>query len=184
MKKNNLKNQILSAFPQQKECLQNVDFDQFDIYDCSTEKRCFIKQEPTDPIHFTVYNPDKKPIHFLAVDNCLLLSSDPKRCDFIIFDEVIFCFIEIKDSIKPRQRSKRRKKAIEQLKSAIVFFKDKLELADYQLKAYICLANKNKIDEIRKTAHLKKRNTALQHHRVFFEKNFNVQLIENDEVTF
>lgn len=45
---------------------------------------------------FKVNNPSGKNINFLQVDSCIYNARDGRKCDFILSDESIACFIEIK----------------------------------------------------------------------------------------
>lgn len=69
---------IKAAFPQTevKVCLQTLTDSKFHIYDHETEKRCYIQVDPEGIKHFTVKNTDGRPVHFLAIDKCLLMDDE------------------------------------------------------------------------------------------------------------
>ena len=67
---------------------------------------------------FMVNNPYHKEITFVAIDAGIFTDRSSK-CDFALFDNQRFCFVECKDSVK-KQRSKERKGAFIQLKATIL----------------------------------------------------------------
>ena len=128
---------IEKAYPQiaQNSCLEILTDLEFSIYD-SEMGRCFIQKEEDSVIHFTVKNPNKKEIGFLAIDKCIYLDSDKiKRCDCAVFDNKTFCFIEIKET--NQRKSENSRKAKEQLLTTIKEFKDKIDFSDKRLEAYV-----------------------------------------------
>ena len=135
---------IKNAFPQVEinDCLQTLTDAAFYIYDHETAKRCYVHNDPERVAHFTVIHENKRPVHFLAIDKCLLIDSDENpRCDCAIFDEETFCFIEIKttSSGNERRRAKFRRKAINQLKATIAFFRSHVAFDSTPIEAYITL---------------------------------------------
>jgi hypothetical protein len=133
--------QIKQTFPKtiSGKCLQTLDAVEFSIYD-SYEKRCEIQFSPEDIKHFTIENPTKREIHFLAVDKCLFSDSDSvMRCDCAVFDTKTFCFVEIKVVDHAAKRSESYRKAKEQLKSTIQLFQDRLTFTTKRIEAYACV---------------------------------------------
>ncbi len=88
-------NSLKEVFPylDEKECLQIIKKEAFEIFDHEEEKKCYILEENGQ---FKVINSKRKEIGFIAVDECLFDSSDGSRSDCIIFDDEVFCFIELK----------------------------------------------------------------------------------------
>jgi hypothetical protein len=111
----------------------------FFVYDEPVNQgRCYAHTNSDGLIQFTVENTSGSPIYFLAVDHCILSDSDPKKCDFILFDDLTLCFVEIKTATM-RQRKPQRRRAKEQLIEFIKYFREHLPLADEQIEAYICV---------------------------------------------
>lgn len=109
---------IKKVFPQIETngCLQTLIDAEFHIYDHEIEKRCFVHTDPDGIKHFMVENIDERPVHFLAIDKCMLADDAlTQRCDCAIFDEQTFCFIEIKTTSSMTQRKKLRREAQNQL---------------------------------------------------------------------
>jgi Holliday junction resolvase-like predicted endonuclease len=132
------------AFPQleSNNCLETSTGLTFYIYDHETEKRCYAHNDPDGIAHFTVINNEARSVHFLAIDKCLLMDSDENsRCDCAVFDEQTVCFIEIKttSSENERRRTKLRRKAMEQLKATIVYFKNQAVFDSADIEAYVTL---------------------------------------------
>ena len=128
---------IEKAYPQiiQNSCLEILTDLEFSIYD-SEIGRCFIQKEVNEIIHFTVKNSNQKEIGFLAIDKCIFMDSDKiKRCDFAVFDNKTFCFVEIKET--NQRKSENSRKAREQLLITINEFKGKIDFSDKRLEAYV-----------------------------------------------
>jgi len=114
----------------------------FDCYDCiPAEQRSYIRTKDEEPVHFTLNNPKAENICFAAVDNCLLGSRDPAKCDFIIGNEQKFYFVEIKNTIINKRRAARAS-ALTQLDSSIGHLRKSINLIDTELIAVICLKAK------------------------------------------
>ena len=138
-------NSLKKIFPHidEKKCHQIIIKEIFEIFDHEEDKKCYILDENGQ---FKVINSNKKEINFLAVDECLFNSSDTSRSDCIIFDDKIFCFIELKNC-KNKNIKSNRSKAKQQLMTTIEFFKDRVDITQ-KLEAYICItcsSNKEKI---------------------------------------
>lgn len=104
-----------------------------------------------------------------------LIRSQESRCDAILFDEFVFCFVEFKTeaiSLEDRAIRKNRKGAIKQIAQTIIFFNEKLE-NDYEgleREAYICTPPtypRNNADWFEK--------------RVAFLEEFGIELFESNE---
>lgn len=145
-------NQLKNIFPQLKncKCLEENSSSEFKIVEDEISKRSvicsvgeFLELERDDQNKktlqvFHIHNPQEKEISFLAVDSCLFTSSDEERCDFIVFDNQYFCFVELK-RVKFKQESKKRLKAAKQLESTITLFQDKLDLINHIQEAYLAV---------------------------------------------
>ncbi|MGA0560747.1 hypothetical protein ACO2Q8_29040 [Larkinella sp. VNQ87] len=120
-------------------CLEAISDLEFGIYDSET-KRSYRQTDPNGIIHFTVENPNRKEIHFLAIDKCLFDDSEPiERCDFAVFDNRTFAFVEIKETDSSIQRSAHNRKAKSQLKATIEFFQNSISFTVKHLEAYVCV---------------------------------------------
>ena len=133
-----MKNKLEEAFPQvlTNHCLETNLSEEFWIYDCDEENRCYITSEDNQ---FQVKNNTENHISFLAIDKCIFFDDDAfEKCDCAVFNEKTFCFIEIKKS-KLRQKKKNRKKAKAQLQSTINIFREKIDFSNLKLEAYLCI---------------------------------------------
>jgi hypothetical protein len=87
---------------------------------------------------------EAKTIAFIPIDGKNgLLRFGESCCDFVIFDDNDFCFVEFKLNatiLEERAIRKNRKKAIAQLKNTIAIFDRKLgnNYSDLRLEAYVC----------------------------------------------
>jgi len=120
------------------DCLEAISAKHFFIQDGENNQPAFIKQNDGQ---FEVINKTTKDINFLKVDDCLDFEVDTKKCDCIVFNEETFCFIELKtlQSEKTTIKTKRRKKAEEQLKVTINKFADEGLIQNRQREAYVSL---------------------------------------------
>jgi hypothetical protein len=138
-----MKQSIETAFPQTIDgfCLEEIKAAEFWVFDESETKRCYVKVEPTaDEKHFQVLNPSTKSISFLAIDKCLFDDSikNQKRCDFAVFDDSVFCFVEIK-VVKAKNRKSERVEMYKQLKMTIRTFNDnQVSFANRKIEAVVC----------------------------------------------
>ena len=125
---------------------------------------------------FKVFNPSQKEINFLAIDKGLFLDipEHPARCDFAVFDNLRFCFVESKTSTLG-QRSKERKDAIKQLKSTIQLFQEKINFEGFQIEAQVSLRAKRIYP---------RQNSHRQNDVKEFEDELNVSLYENNTIEF
>ena len=147
----------------------------FDCYDCIPSlQRSYIKTEEKQPTHFTLNNPLSMGLVFAAIDNGILKSSDPSRCDFAIGNFLKLCFVEIK-KVKTNQRNKAKSDAIEQLGAAISMFKEKINLNNTELIAIICI-NFKKVYPAR--------TAASANNVVKFKDDYNAALMEGQSHIF
>lgn len=139
--------------------------------------KSFLRTTTNDDNLFTVYNESETQITFLAIDKGIFTDSSVfrfKRCDFALFDQRRFCFIECKDSVS-KQRSKERNSAFEQLKETIQHFKQAINFDSYQLEAQVSLKAKKVFPRQQCTRTDKVKE---------FEDELNVALFENNEISF
>lgn len=127
---------------------------------------------------FEVINPNKKEIALFAVDGCFI-KHKPEHCDFICFDDATFCFGEMKFESETKsylQIDENRNKAVNQLKSTILIFKEALQdnFLDYDVEAYVCTP-----------PHYPNKGTALDAFVLeFIEDLGGISLFEKNEKTF
>ena len=162
-----------------KPCLSLKDSSIFYIDDSTEQKKCIILDEVENASEFLkIINPNKKTLFLLAVDGCFFGDGKPpKRCDCIFFDDIIFCFAELKfksftehlDNIENN-----RKDAITQLLLTIDFFDKRLNnnYLNFNKEAYVCTP-----------VHYPNKNTALDAFAIQFS-DLGITLIESNEKTF
>jgi hypothetical protein len=161
-------NSLNEVFPHldEKECLQIITKEAFEIFDHVEDKKCYILEKDGQ---FKVSNSNQKEIGFIAVDECLFDSSDATRADCIIFDDEVFCFIELKDC-KNKNISRNRQKAKSQLIATIEFFKEKINI-EQKLEAYICVTCSSNEEKITMTPRANNEEAQLE-----FEEFFDTEL--------
>jgi hypothetical protein len=84
----------------QKGCI-NVYPEAISFYADPPGESCVIRvnaEEFDSERHFTVRNPDGRPVHLAAIDKCLIgrVQPAPKRCDCVFFEGRDVCFVEFK----------------------------------------------------------------------------------------
>jgi hypothetical protein len=161
-------NSIKKFFPhiEEKECLQIITKEAFEIFDHVEDKKCYIIEENGQ---FKVSNAQKKEIGFLAIDECLFNSSNGTRADCLIFDNEVVCFIELKDC-KNKNISRNRQKAKKQLVAIIEFFQKNIRV-DRALEAYICVTCSAKDGTVTMTPRANNKQAQLE-----FEEYYNTAL--------
>jgi len=165
---------IIQAFPitLKNNCLTIVNDSYFEIKDFENDKSKIIYDKNIG--QFIVKNPNNKQITFLAIDNCVFKTTEFKKCDFVIFDDKLFCFADIKD-YQTKNRANARKEAKVQIEKTIELFIDKLNLSSYKIVAIIALTFK-------KSYPIAKVNTADA--KIRFEDKFRAELFEGNEIIF
>lgn len=136
-----MKQLVEEALPSASLCLEtHADF-YLGVFDPPGNARCIIVKNPSEKVHYKIRNPSAKEIHFLAIDHCMATSSDPQRCDFAVFDEATFCFVEVKETNRPQQRAKHRQRAKAQLLETIGWFQSKIDFTGKTIEAHLCVGN-------------------------------------------
>lgn len=81
-------------------------------------------------------------VNFLKIDACILFADDGKKCDFAVFNNREFVFVELKE-VKNRKNKKNRKRdAYKQLEKTLEIFiqEKKVNFEKYQEKGNLKLA--------------------------------------------
>ncbi len=174
-----MKQAIINAFDNVgSNCLTETNSKLIEVFDCyncaSALQRTYIKTEEDQPVHFELNNPSAANLVFVALDNCILKSDQQSRCDFLIGNFKKLYFVEIKQ-VKTGQRNLARISAIQQLDSSILLFRQKINLANTELIAVICLKahRVHPLQSATKTANI-----------VAFKENHNANLMEGQSDTF
>lgn len=162
-------------------CLEGLNAPLFFIEDHEENSRSRICKDPEGGYlsegTFRVDNPQCEQVCFLAIDKCLFQDEkEGKRCDFSVFAETTFCLVEIKN-VKPKNRSKRSKEAIEQLRSTVEFFFTTFEwYKSYSKKvAIICFSYKRSIPIV---------STEKQNDKFLFLSKYQTELMEGNQISF
>lgn len=137
-----MRNLIERTFPKavQGNCLQTLVESEFSVFDTDA-KQCAIQTNSLGLKHFTVENPTGRDIHFLAIDHCLFSDKDQTRCDFAVFDDKTFCFVEIKETETAARRSEHYQQAKDQLKATIQYFREQMTFTTKRIEAYACVGS-------------------------------------------
>lgn len=123
-------------------CLDSSNLDFFYIHETTSKKSAIYNgnSNPDYP-HFTVRNPNSKTVNLLAIDHCVLLQADGEKCDFAVFHDQVFCFVELKLGYGNKCNHKRQK-AHSQLESTIIHFKERINFNNFIVEAYPCVGYK------------------------------------------
>ncbi len=129
---------------------------------------------------FYISNPSAKAIYLLALDGCFFTDTDMKRCDCMLFDDLVVCFVELKlDVTSQRQRTDKLREARRQLGSTIQYFKEHIEtltenLFGFELEAYVVM----------RTRIYPRQRAGKEKRRVGFLEKYGTKLFEENEKTF
>ena len=140
-------------------------------------KKSFVVNETQDDLLFTVKNQTKKDIHFLAIDQGIFWGTQQYklgRCDFALFDDARFCFVENKD-VNLKHRGEERNSAIVQLSETIMKFKEHINFGSYILEAQISFKAKRIFP--------RQRSVNQQKSAQFFDET-GAELFENNDIEF
>jgi len=130
-------------------CLEVISNKHFFIQDEEGSSPALVKY---DDGQFGVINNTSDNISFLKIDDCIDFGKETKKCDCAIYNDNVFCFIELKTlkSKKGKTKKERRRTAEKQLKYTIDNFKDETILQNKNKEAYISFTCNidNKLTEI------------------------------------
>lgn len=135
----NLKDEIINTFSLCKSdnCLEDICLQAFEVIDDQPNSPCRLLIDGQSG-QFKIENPREHCLHFLKIDNCILLTQDDAKCDFAVFNADELIFVELK-KIKQgtdsshRKRKEKRKKAYDQLENTLKIFHSKnIDLSSYQ----------------------------------------------------
>jgi len=158
----------------EKECLQFISKQSFEIFDHEEDKKCYILEENGQ---FKVINMNEHEIGFVAVDECLFSSSDESRADCIVCDDDVVCFIELKHC-KNKNIPRNRQKAKKQLITTLEFFKEQINI-EQKLEAYICVTCSSNKERTSMTPRANNEEAQLE-----FEEYYDTQLFYNCQKEF
>ena len=116
------------------QCTENIDKKHFFIKDGDDQKPAFIIEKNGE---FEVINNTDNSIKFLKIDACIYNSNDNLRCDCAIYNDNVFCFIELKNSKRTNWKS-HRESAEKQLKATILDFQNEEITQNKTFEAYMC----------------------------------------------
>jgi hypothetical protein len=140
--------------------------------------KSFVLIKTDDELLFTVKNPNRKDIHFLAIDQGIFDGTKEYklgRCDFALFDETRFCFVENKN-VTLKHRGKERIEVYRQLKETIIKFRENLDFGDYKIEAQISFKSSRKI--------YPRKSSSNQDMEKEFDDELAVALFENNDIEF
>ena len=140
-------------------------------------KKSFVLLQTNDDLLFTVLNPTQKEITFLAIDEGIFQGTKEYtggRCDFALFDDNRFCFVENKD-VNLKHRREERSSAIVQLVETITKFKQHINFGNYILEAQISFKAKKIFP--------RQRSLNQQKSAEFFDET-GAELFENNDIEF
>jgi hypothetical protein len=171
-----MKQALLTAFERDiTACIIETSEEIIEVYE-GEDLRSYIKtKNDIQDTHFQLNNLTSQSLTFVAIDSCILSSSDPSRCDFLIGNFEKLFFVEIKNRKKNQNRDAKLK-AIKQLESSIEYLKTKIVLPKNNLIAVICLV-KNKEVYPRITS-------SLSGKKVDFKNKYNAELMVGQSANF
>ncbi len=136
---------IKEAFPDcsVNGCLEFLNATQFFVIEVAGKSVVVKDGSRSEYPFFKVENLSERRIGFLAIDHCLLFNSDHEKCDFALFNDFTFVFVEMKAS-KKKQGNTSRDKAYSQLLTTIeAFVAKKVTFGGRKLVACMCVGLKS-----------------------------------------
>jgi len=135
----NLKEQLINAFTEYNNCLEDICLPAFEVIDDQQNLPCRLLLTNGEFGQFQIKNPRKHCLQFLKIDNCILFTQDGAKCDFAVFnaDELIFVElkkIEANTASSHKKRKIKRNDAYTQLENTLKIFQSKnIDLSGYKL---------------------------------------------------
>lgn len=135
---------------------------------------------PPSPQGFLIHNPHKSSIYLLKVDKDWFQDQKHShRCDCVVFDSQILCFIELKLKVKTWKRATERiKEAVEQIEATLIFFKLNM------MSCYLSQFNRLEAYVAMRTDVYPKRSAASTIRQVKFLEETSIKLYEANEKHF
>lgn len=176
---------IKAKFGEQRtnNCLSSESKTEFYVTENDTTNQSYIVLQSEKSIDLDrcliVKNPLQKNINHISIDGCFLTEQhgySGEKCDFVVFDDEKFCFVELKTkAVSKKNTRKNLKKARSQLGATINYFDDnEIDFSQHSLEAYIVFENKLYPTD---QASVKERRKS------FFDK-YEVDLFEESELEF
>ncbi len=140
------------------------------------DKRSYLVYNPCPEYpHFSVLNPNEKEITMVAVDSCIYDPRDDERCDFVLYSQDVFCYVELKRGFDPKLIVEKYDKAINQLIETISTFRYLFDYGERVIEAYPCVGYNSCVPQCSASsmAHIK-----------LFEDRFDVDLCAGNQRTF
>ncbi len=168
-----------SIFAEEKitACYTGASNDQFDIVE-NNGVSCMVQN--TEP-SFRIKNSKQFLVHFIAVDQCLISSSSGykgKRNDCVLFNELDFCFVELKlDVASIKHRSERTSEAVEQIGATIEHF---VERFNHHAKDFKSFGFNYEAYIVFRTKIYPRDSAAAKNRKVKFAERYNVKLFEQN----
>lgn len=187
----NLEEQLINAFkdkPISQKCLKKTNSPMLGVLDPPKDP-CELLEKDNPKFkdaQFEIENLNERDLCFLAIDQCVLPKKGGKRCDFAIFSENEFVFVELKliTSTNPKTVKQRHEYARTQLESTISIFSDKnINLSDYK-KNYKLFAVVSVLLDLNPPVTKKPVPAASQNMMIYAEENMGIIWAEGHSYTF
>lgn len=139
-----MKNQLKETFVQCKDCscLSAINEKLFGV----SEQSDGVCRQVVDNgcADFKVENKTEKSMHLLAIDHCIWNDGcGHKKCDFALFNDSHFSFIELKCRAKMKNWSKERSDAADKFRDTLnQFISKKIDFSKHELELYIAFGNR------------------------------------------
>jgi hypothetical protein len=160
-------------------CIDSDNRDEFIVCDTSSGKAIIHRGTNTLCHPFlSISNKKNKEIRLLAIDACILFPKDGEKCDCAVFDDLKFCFVEIKKNqgANPEYRRLNREKAISQLLTTIEVFKQNIDFSTHITEAVLCVGHK----DVRPAASATSSDLKAQ----FLKKPYHSKLLDGSQIIF
>lgn len=156
-------------------CLYSTSRALFFVIDPAAGKsQLHLADEPPHFPCFAVKNNTNAEVHVLCIDDCIFFAGDGKKCDFAVFDDSVFCFVEMKKGLGSN-RNKKKRDGAEQLKTTIRDFLQRIKFDDYRVEACLNVGYRETSPRI---------SASNQNLRKQFMDEFGIDLFEGSEICF
>lgn len=142
---------IQEAFPEIDNCLSIVADKHSYIYeDSELKKGLFVSK--TDEKHLHIENHSNHPFYFLQNDECVMKTEKGGQCDYVVFNNSKFYFIEVKTASKNILNRKTKVRAYDQIENTYKFYSKKIDFSnELFLIGMICVSNSKRIVQTSKS---------------------------------
>jgi hypothetical protein len=159
-------NQLREAFPQiEIDCLTTITDKHTFVFEA--EKAVFVSDREKHHLH--IENKTNAEYYFIQNDDCVMKTVKGGQCDYVIFNDKIFYFTEIK--VAKGNLANHRKEAYSQLENTFKYYSNLIDFSTIEnLNALVCFPSPRRI--VKASASTKRKEFKVKYRLNLQEANY------------